>query len=67
MTLWEAIYEDHSGHPVRHVAQTCMLYSRALGAGGHEMLLALETMPDHGAPSQELMVGLPLTRDEFHV
>jgi hypothetical protein len=65
VTIWEAVYEDRSGHPARHVAQTCMLYSRALAAGGHEMLLALETMPEHGVPSQELMVGLPLNRGEF--
>jgi hypothetical protein len=43
-----------------------MLYSRPLEAGGHELLLALEIMPEHGAPSQELMVGLPLTAAEFH-
>lgn len=67
VTLWEAVYEDRSGRPVRHVAQTCMLYARSLPAGGQELLLALETMSDHGVPSQELMVGLALTPAEFHV
>ena len=65
VTLWEAVYEDWSGRPVRHVAQTCMLYSRPLPAGGHELLLALEIMPEHGMPTQELMVGLPLTAADF--
>ena len=44
--LWEAVYEDRSGRPVRNVQQTCMLYSRELNAGGLEMLLALEVAPD---------------------
>jgi hypothetical protein len=32
------------------------------GAGGTELLLALEVAPDHGSIVQELMVGLPLAR-----
>ncbi|HEY0115098.1 MAG TPA: DUF2491 family protein [Allosphingosinicella sp.] len=64
--LWEAVYEDRSGRPARHVAQTCMLYSRELPAGGSEMLLALEVAPEQGEIVQELMVGLALTAAEFN-
>jgi hypothetical protein len=66
VTLSEAVYEDRSGRPTRHVSQTCMLYCRPLPAGGQELLLALETMPEHGAPTQELMVGLPLTSADLY-
>lgn len=67
VSLWEAVHEDRSGRPVRHVAQTCMLYARPLPAGSQELLLALETAAEHAMPTQELMVGLPLDRNEFHV
>jgi hypothetical protein len=64
--LWEAVYEDRSGRPVRHVAQTCMLYSRELNAGGLEMLLALDVAPEQGDIVQELMVGIALAPAEYH-
>lgn len=63
--LWEAVWESPSGPPLRHVAQTCMLYSRELEAGGQEMLLALEVAPEGGQVSQELMVGIALTAQEY--
>ena len=64
--LWEAVYEDRSGRPTRHVAQTCMLYSRELPAGGLEMLLALEVAPEQGPVVHELMVGIALAGTEFN-
>lgn len=63
--LWEAIYESRSGAPLRHVAQTCMLYSRPIGEDGSELLLAVEIAPEEGDIVQELMVGIPLTPAEF--
>jgi len=63
--LWEAVWESRSGPPLRHVAQTCMLYSRELEAGGQEMLLALEVAPEGGQIAQELMVGIALTGQEY--
>jgi len=64
--LSEAVYEDRSGHPVRHVQQTCMLYSRPLSAGGAELLLALEVTPEGGQLIHEIMVGIALAHDEFN-
>jgi hypothetical protein len=64
--LTEDVYEDWSGRATRQVVQVCMLYSRALEAGGTELLLALEVAPDHGSIVQELMVGLPLAPTEFN-
>lgn len=63
----EAVYEDRSGPPVRHVTQTCMLYSRPLSGGGSELLLALDIEGDaSGAITQEVMIGLPLSPAQFH-
>lgn len=63
--LWEAVWEDRHSPPARNVAQTCMLYSRELNAGGLEMLLALEVAPEHGEVVQELMVGIALSPAEY--
>jgi hypothetical protein len=66
VSLWETVWEDRYGPPVRNLHQTCMLYSRELNAGGLEMLLALEIAPEHGSIVQELMVGIALTPAEYH-
>ena len=63
--LWESVYHERTGRPVRRIYQCCMLYARALGEDGTELLLALEMEPEGGDVTHELMVGLPLTPGEF--
>lgn len=57
--LWEAVWYERTGAPVRHIRQTCMLYARTLGAG-QELLLALPMEPEGGDYTHELMLGVPL-------
>ncbi len=63
--LWESVYEERTGPPVRRIYQCCMLYSRPLGEDGTELLLAIEMEPEHGDVTHEIMIGLPLTVGEF--
>ena len=63
--LWEAVYHDRAGPPVRHIRQTCMLYGRDLSPEGSELLLALAMQPEGGDLTHEIMIGLPLLPAEF--
>jgi hypothetical protein len=63
--LWEAVYYERDGEPVRQIRQTCMLYARDLQPAGSELLLALAMEPDNGDYTHEIMVGLPLGPAEF--
>ena len=63
--LWEAVYYERDADPVRHIRQTCMLYSRDLQPAGMELLLALAMEPEGGDYTHEIMVGLPLGLAEF--
>jgi hypothetical protein len=65
LRMWEAVMEP--GLPVRQVAQACMLYSRPTNGDRDELLLVLETEPQGGPTSHEVMVGIPLSPDEFSV
>jgi hypothetical protein len=65
--LWEAVYFEPDGLPVRHIHQSCMLYSRALEPDGVELLLALAMKPEQGDVTHELMIGLPISPGEFKV
>lgn len=64
--LWEAVYEDRTGAPVRHIKQACMLYAREVPPEGQELLLALAMQPEGGDLTHEIMVGLPLLPPEFN-
>lgn len=64
--LWEAVYEERTGRPVRHIKQACMLYAREVPPEGQELLLALAMQPEGGDLTHEIMVGLPLLPAEFN-
>jgi len=64
--LWEAVYEERTGAPVRHIKQACMLYAREVPPEGQELLLALAMQPEGGDLTHEIMVGLPLLPAEFN-
>jgi hypothetical protein len=66
VTLWEDLYFERDGAPVRHIHQSCMLYSRALEPDGIELLLAMAVKPEGGDLTHELMVGIPLNTAEFN-
>lgn len=63
--LWEALHYERSGPPVRHIRQRCMLYSRALGGEGEELLLALAVEPEGGDYVHDVMIGLAVSPGEF--
>jgi hypothetical protein len=63
--LWEEIYEERTGPPLRRIHQRCMLYSRAVPPDGTELLLALAMKPEGGDLTHEIMIGLPLLPAEF--
>lgn len=63
--LWEALYYERDGAPVKHIRQQCMLYARDLAPEGQELLLAVATSPEGGDTTHDLMVGLPLSPAEF--
>ncbi len=63
--LWEAVYEERTGRPVRQIKQACMLYAREIAPEGQELLLALAMQPEGGDLTHEIMVGLPLLPAEF--
>ncbi|MDJ0278780.1 DUF2491 family protein [Sphingomonas sp. 2R-10] len=63
--LWESVYEERTGRPVRHIKQACMLYAREVPPEGQELLLALAMQPEGGDLTHEIMVGLPLLPAEF--
>ncbi len=63
--LWEAVYHERTGRPVRQIKQTCMLYARELVPEGQELLLALAMQPEGGDLTHEIMIGLPLLPAEF--
>ncbi|MBD8677789.1 DUF2491 family protein [Sphingomonas sp. CFBP 13720] len=63
--LWEAVYHERTGRPVRRIKQACMLYARDLMPEGQELLLALAMEPEGGDLTHEIMVGLPLLPAEF--
>ncbi|MBI1405396.1 MAG: DUF2491 family protein [Caulobacter sp.] len=66
VTFWEEIWQDRdSAAPASRIFQSCMLYSRALGDEGQELLLALSMEPDGGELTHETMVGVPLSMGEF--
>lgn len=62
--LWESVWHERSGAPVRHIRQVCMLYARPLGEG-QELLLALAMEPEGGDYTHEVMLGVPLAPGEF--
>lgn len=62
--LWEAIYEERTGAPARHIEQSCMLYMRSLGEDT-ELLLALAMKPERGELTHEIMIGVPLAPGEI--
>lgn len=64
--LWEALYYERTGRPVRHIKQACMLYARGLEPEGQELLLALAMQPEGGDATHEIMIGLPLLPAEFN-
>ncbi len=63
--LWEDIYEERTGPPLRRIYQRCMLYSRVVPPDGTELLLALAMKPEGGDLTHEIMIGLPLLPAEF--
>ncbi|MBJ6121750.1 DUF2491 family protein [Sphingomonas mollis] len=63
--LWEAVYYERDGDPVRQIRQACMLYARDLAPEGQELLLALAMQPEGGDLTHEIMIGLPLLPTEF--
>ncbi len=64
--LWEEVFYDRAGPPVRHIRQQCMLYARDLPPAGTELLLALAMEPEGGDLTHELMVGIPIVPNEFN-
>jgi hypothetical protein len=64
--LWEEIFEERTGPPLRRIYQRCMLYSRAVPPDGAELLLALAMQPEGGDLTHEIMIGLPLLPAEFN-
>ncbi|MEH3122402.1 MAG: DUF2491 family protein [Sphingomonas phyllosphaerae] len=63
--LWEALYYERDGDPVKHIRQQCMLYVRDLAPEGQELLLALSARPEGGDTTHDIMIGLPLSPAEF--
>nr|WP_295373376.1 DUF2491 family protein [uncultured Sphingosinicella sp.] len=63
--LWEAIYHERTGAPVRHVRQNCMLFAREVAPEGQELLLALAMQPEDGDLTHEIMIGLAVSPGEF--
>ncbi|WP_375404051.1 DUF2491 family protein [uncultured Sphingomonas sp.] len=63
--LWEAVYHERDGEPVRHIRQSCMLYARAVPPAGEELLLALAMEPEGGDYTHEIMIGLAVSPGEF--
>ena len=63
--LWEAVYHERNGAPVRNIRQNCMLYAREVGAEGQELLLALAMQPEDGDLTHEIMIGLAVSPGEF--
>ena len=63
--LWESVYHDRDGEPVRRIRQSCMLYARDVPPAGEELLLALAMEPEGGDYTHEVMVGLAVSPGEF--
>ncbi len=63
--LWEAVYYERDGAPVRQIRQACMLYAREVPPEGQELLLAIAMQPEGGDLTHEIMIGLPLLPAEF--
>ena len=63
--LWEALYYERDGAPVKQIRQNCMLYARDLAPEGQELLLALSAQPERGETTHDIMIGLPLSPAEF--
>ncbi len=63
--LWEDVYEERTGPPLRRIYQRCMLYSRGVRPDGTELLLALAMKPEGGDLTHEIMIGIPLLPAEF--
>ena len=64
--FWETVYDDRAATtPYARVYQTCMLFHRDLPDDGRELLLAITVEPEKGDPTQDVMVGLPLSVGEF--
>lgn len=63
--LWERVYHERDGEPVRHIRQSCMLYARAVPPAGEELLLALAMEPEGGDYTHEIMIGLAVSPGEF--
>jgi hypothetical protein len=69
VTFWEDLHDDRDGRVDRRIFQSCMLYTRELGADGEgrELLLAIEQEEEGQPVSHELMLGVPLEMGEFRV
>ena len=63
--LWEEVFEERSGAPLRRIYQRCMLYSREVPPDGTELLLAIAMKPEGGDLTHEIMIGLPLAPAEI--
>jgi hypothetical protein len=63
--LWEAVYHERDGAPVRHIRQNCMLFAREVAPEGQELLLALAMQPEGGDLTHEIMIGLAVSPGEF--
>jgi len=63
--LWEKLYYERGGDPVRHIRQACMLYAHDVPPEGKELLLAIAMQPEGGDMTHEIMIGLPLLPAEF--
>jgi len=64
--LWEDVYEERTGPPLRRIYQRCMLYSRAVAPDGTELMLAIAMKPEGGDLTHEIMIGIPLLPAEFN-
>ena len=65
VTFWEDLHDDRDGIVDRRIFQTCMLFERALGGEGTELLLAIDQESEGGDVSFEIMLGVALELGEF--
>lgn len=65
VSFWEDLHDDRDGIVDRRIFQVCMLFSRPLGDGGKELLLAMDMETDAGDISFEIMLGVALEAGEF--
>ena len=65
--FWENVYDDRERTDCRRIYQSCMLFARELQQDliREEFLLALIMEPENGDTTVELMIGIPLSKNDF--